>query len=356
MQHWKLKNFLQSIANKAGESLRAYRKYTCFYYLPIFALQLYFIMKKIIPAVLVLLLLLAIAAFIPQTITHQVQIHSNVNRVAEQLLENTNIPKWMAPFAGMKKNELTINTGGSPAVQSANASASVQFSTPFTATVEINSDSKKKQFEYIFFPDDKQTSSSFARVSCKTTLLRKIFGLNGLEQSAKESISNLKNYMEDPIQFYGYDIQLTKVTDSAFLVTRSSAQKNEIAIKAGELFKKLIAFAEKNNAGFTGVKIFHKERVTENEYDLSAGIGVTKSFPATLASGFEYRMMPVGKNLLTLTYTGMYGEIHKAYEALEKFKKDNLLSSMAISFEKIDDNVKLDENEMVKIQIFYPVF
>ena len=67
--------------------------------------------------------------------------------------------------------------------------------------------------------------------------------------------------------------------------------------------------------------------------------------------------MPFGKNLLVANYHGPYGEVHKAYTALENFKADHRLSSMAIPYQKfLQEGYDFSDDEIVQMKVYYPVF
>jgi len=67
--------------------------------------------------------------------------------------------------------------------------------------------------------------------------------------------------------------------------------------------------------------------------------------------------MPVGKNLLEASYQGPFGEAHKAYRALESFKTDHNLSSMAIPFQKfLSDGYDFADDQTVQLKVYYPIF
>ena len=70
-----------------------------------------------------------------------------------------------------------------------------------------------------------------------------------------------------------------------------------------------------------------------------------------------HKKMPFGKNLLVANYHGPYGEVHKAYTALENFKADHRLSSMAIPYQKfLQEGYDFSDDEIVQMKVYYPVF
>jgi len=50
-------------------------------------------------------------------------------------------------------------------------------------------------------------------------------------------------------------------------------------------------------------------------------------------------------------------QAEKAYKALEEYKKDHNLVSMAIPFQKfMGDGYDFDDNQIVQLKVYYPVF
>jgi hypothetical protein len=295
--------------------------------------------------------------FLPVTTQKSIEVNAGIYRISDQLVYADAAAKWIVPFAEDNSKNISIENGAVQKISNAEAKVLLQPLSSLATQYTFNAGNKSQKFTFSIIANDNTTRKNTVALVYKTTLLNKLFGFNQLAALAEKSLANLKTYMEDPLQLYGYDIKVAAVTDTSFLVKRITVKKSEVADKADALFKELIAFAEKNNGGFTGVRIFHKERVTNDEYDISAGIGVSRSFPVLAGQGIEYKMMPLGKNLLVTTYAGPYGDIMKAYEAMDRFKKDNALSSMAIPFEKLPDGaIKLSDEEMVKLEIYYPVF
>jgi effector-binding domain-containing protein len=314
------------------------------------------IMKRILLSVVLLAGIICIA-FLPVSSKKSVEINASIYRISDQLVFADAAVKWLLPFAEEESRNIRIDNGVVQKISDSSLQVVLRPRNSMTTEIIFSPENKPRTFTFSILTNDSTNRKNTVTLVYKTTLLNKITGLNKSAALAEKSLVNLKSYMEDPLQLYGYDIRVTTVKDTSFLVKQITVKKEELSDKAEALFAELIAFAEKNNGNFTGVKIFHRERITKDEYDISAGIGVTKSFPVLAGNGIEYKMMPLGKNLLITTYTGLYGDIDKAYEAIDQFKKDNALSSMAISFERIPDGVtRLADSEIVKLEICYPIF
>jgi hypothetical protein len=314
-------------------------------------------MKRKLTLVIILLLLLAAILFlIPLTEKKSIEVNAGYVVVTEQFSVNQNLAKWIHPLSNISKEELQLDAKAGRGIQANNLTVTTEFLNPLVVLVQFTEEKKTGVFQFQMIPDETNTQKTSLLLSYKTNLFEKL-RTPLFARYAEESLQNLKSYMEDVKQFYGYDMQVVKVTDTAFLVSQAIVKKADIPEKANELYNQLISFAEKTKAGYYGIKIFHKERTGTDEFELSVGIAVTKMFPVFAGPGIEFKQMPMGKNLLMCTYVGLYGEIEKAYEAMEKFKQEHSLSSMAIPFERLPEGASVgNDDEMVRLQIFYPIF
>jgi effector-binding domain-containing protein len=172
----------------------------------------------------------------------------------------------------------------------------------------------------------------------------------------EENLETLKDYMTDTRRFYGFEIQEITVQDTAFLFKRETVPLAEKQVAMKRIFEFLINYANQQNAGYNGTRIFYTLQ-SANEITLFASIGVTNMIEPSAASGIEYKRMPLGKNLIAASYQGPFGQSEKAFRALEMFKKDHNLSSMAIPFQKfMSDGYDFSDDQVVQLKIYYPVF
>jgi effector-binding domain-containing protein len=225
-----------------------------------------------------------------------------------------------------------------------------------SAVMKTGLNNRHKEFLFTIRPDTIQMGKTWVVLSYRNTVFKEWFGKGELVKNAIQSLGNLKDYMEDPQQLYGYDIRIVNVTDTAFLfksVTVPVGQKREAT---RNLFEELINFAEKKKAGYTGVRIFYSQK-SGDEITLFASIGVSTSVAIDSTESFEYKLMPFGKRLLEATYQGPYGEVGKVYNALATFKTDHNLTSMAIPFQKfLNNGYDFSDEQIVQMKIYYPIF
>lgn len=204
--------------------------------------------------------------------------------------------------------------------------------------------------------DPDRPSGTEITLSYTTSGFRKWFTKNTLESNAEKSLENLKDYMTDTRRFYGFEIERTTVEDTAFLFTKETCPVSERKAVTKKMFEKLLAYATSKNAGYNGNRIYYTLK-SGNELTIFASIGVNNMVETSASGDIEYKRMPFGKNLLVTTYQGSFMQTDKAYNALEEFKKDHNLLTMAIPYQKfLSDGYDFDDDQVVQLKIYSPIF
>lgn len=313
-------------------------------------------MKRLL-AVISILLLGAAAWFLffkPVTVIREVTVPYSIWRVGEQVNNLNAIRKWFIPFSGEQLNNSSDTS--SEKIQSGEYSLSIESRSVFNSVIRISRNKQSSLVAYAALSDSGAVRTTRIQLVYHSTYAKKWFGENELIKLARQNLDNLRDYMTDTKRFYGYEIQEMKVEDTAFLFSRITLPVTEKRKGMVQLFNKLISFAEQNNAGYNGTRIFYSMQ-SGKDITLFAGIGVTNAINTAGSADIEYKRMPYGKNLLVTSYQGPFGESNKAFEAMELFKTDHQLSSMAIPYQKIlSDGFDFADDQVVQLKIFYPVF
>ena len=287
------------------------------------------------------------------TIRKEVAVPYSLWRTGEQLNNTKAVARWYVPFFSDPDIQ-HIDTGSRKALQAGPHTLYLENVSSFGALYRSSKEKSSASFLFTAVSDTTEVSASRIQLTYRSTLIRQWLGKTELEKAAEQSLQNLREYMTDTKRFYGYEIQEVKVEDTAFLFSRVTvplAEKRQAMVR---LFDKLIAFAQQQEAGYNGSRIFYSMQ-SGNNITLFAGVGVTVA--VNVSGDIEYKRMPYGKNLLQTSYQGPFGQSGKAFEALELFKTDHKLSSMAIPYQKIlSDGYDFADDQMVQLKIYYPVF
>jgi effector-binding domain-containing protein len=170
-------------------------------------------------------------------------------------------------------------------------------------------------------------------------------------------MDSLGTYLDNPSKLYGFDIKGTLVTDTSFLFASKKIRRADFAAESKALYNMLIDEAKKRDAGYNGVRIFHYTDEGDSSRMIYAGVGVTKRIDTKEGDKVSYKMMPYQRNLLVIDYNGKYGDVPKAYTALEKYRIDNRYVTMAIPFHKyLDSGYGFSDSQQVRLKVCYPVF
>lgn len=316
--------------------------------------------KKYIYGSIVVLVFVAFACyigFVPQTYQYQVALPYSMLKTGEQLNNPGNLVKWYVPFASDDSAKKNVQEKKSKQIISRDHSATI--TDPSSVSVVVRSAYKGhvKQFLFIAASEPGDMDVCHVELTWKNTLLGHWLDKGSLEKNAKLSLENLKDYMEDTRQFYGYQIEQTTVADTSFIFLSATVPVTEKRIATKNLFDKLISYAKEKDAGYTGVRIFYTVPYGKDQLILFASIGVSNRIAPGPGEGFQYKKMPFGKNLLMATYQGPYVEVSKVYTALENFKADHKLSSMAIPYQKfLSDGYDFADDQIVQMKVYYPIF
>ncbi len=293
--------------------------------------------------------------FYPARVSQSVKVPYTMFKSAEQFNNVKNLVKWYAPFTPNDTASISKNDS-KQAVSSGEYSAEISDITMFSAVVNTSHKNNKKAFAFSAITDSLEPSSSVISLTYRTTLFNKWFAKSVLEKNAEKSLESLKDYMTDTRRFYGFEIAVVPVEDTAFLFSRVTVPTEKRKAATINIFEKLIAFAESKKAGYNGTRIYYTLK-TDSDITIFASIGVTKEIEIPANSDIEYKRMPYGKNLLMANYQGPFGESDRAYKALEIFKSDHSMTSMAIPFQKfMSDGYDFDDDQMVQLKVYYPIF
>jgi len=293
--------------------------------------------------------------FYPVPVKKTIQVPYTMFKSGEQFTNASNLVKWYAPFTINDTAGISKETG-KHIITSGSYSAVISDISLFSAVIKAKHHGKEKAFSFTALTDSSEAAATFVTLAYHTTLFRKWFVKTVLEKNANKSLENLRDYMTDTRRFYGFEIQLVPVEDTLFLFSRRAVPVTQRKEATKKIFEQLIAYAEKNGAGYNGNRIYYTLK-SGDEITIFASIGVSNMTETAPDDVLQYKRMPYGKKLLMTSYQGPFNQSDKAFKALEAFKADHTLSSMAIPFQKfMSDGFDFEDDQVVQLKIYYPVF
>lgn len=310
--------------------------------------------KKVVISVVLLLssFFLFYILFFQQEFKKTVHLPLPILTVTEQFKKPENLQKWFTPFdlGGIASLDSSIKkiTTGEYRVQ-------IKDESLYSSLLIYSNQKKEKQFILSALPDTAKNSITSFSIIYKSSYFKKWFGQDDLTKNALTSFTNFREYIEDSKRVYGYEIKPVKVVDTLFLFERRTVPLADKRQGMKSIFENLITYADKNNLGYTGNRIFYSLNTGDN-ITLFASIGITRDIEVPKNASVEIKRMPFEKKLLEATYQGTFGESTKVFAALEKFINDHYLATMGIPYQKfISDGYDFADNQVVQMKVYYPI-
>lgn len=310
----------------------------------------------------ILLLLVIVAAagytgFVSKTWQKTVSIPYSMLKTGEQVNNAVNLIKWFRPFAGNETLKETVQNGQKTPIVSEDYSLQVLQASTIGSVLKFSKGSSGLECSFTAASDPKTMDECTVTLQYKNSLLAHWLDRGKLEEKAVESLENLKTFMEDTRLFYGYEIEETTVTDTAYIFKSSIVPLTERRAETKKLYEELIAYSAANNGSYTGTRIFYSTPYGTDKIMLFTSIGVANEVKVTPGAPIQYKRMPLGKNLLMATYQGPLNQVGKVFNAMENFKADHKLSSMAIPYFKfLSDGIDFADDQVVQLKVYYPIF
>ncbi len=312
--------------------------------------------KAVVYLVSILLIgLICYASFVTRVFTKRIQLQWPINFISNNFSTTPKVVKWLAPFSNLDTSAITF-PDKEHAIANNNKLEILQ-ATALQNLIRVSNDKEQLKFLLTLLPDTGYKVN--VEFSYESTWLKKMVGNNALLNQSIESFEGLKDFFVDSKKMYGYHIEMSPVMDTCFLFS----QKIVPSIKRGEtmvdLFANLINHAEQVKADFKGVRIFYLLPVGHDSVSVNVAVGVSNSsIEDSHAFGqYIFKRMPFQKNLLSCYYQGKFSGIKNVYAAMEKYKTDNGLKSMAIPFTKlITAGTDFSDDQVVQATVYYPVY
>jgi hypothetical protein len=320
-------------------------------------LQFFKLYKVTTRKTITLISLLLVSAFIVyatlfKAVRHkEITINASVPVIHREISSLHSIARWYLPFASADSNKL--NKQGRLGFE--NTVLILSRIVGYSAGYEVTENNKKANIFYDVMPD----TAGYSKVilSYKNSLWDEAFNSGTIISNAKKSLESLKDYIGDAKKMYGYDIEMTRVTDTAFLFSSKIAASGDKKTALKNLYQSLIQFAEVKDLGYNGVRIFYSLPYGKDSVHLFTSIGITNTRNVPLTGPYILKRMPHMGHLLTAYYQGSFGNVVLSLDALSRFKSDHEMNSMAIPFVKlITEGIEFDDSQIIQANALYPVY
>jgi len=310
--------------------------------------------KTILTIAAILILVFLFYAFFVKTVhKKEIIVNEPFSKISPQLSDIKNISKWYLPFASADIEKLVFKDNNKAVLGS--DTIVLDKIDEGGNWIKATTRDGTAMLLFNFSPDTGKATK--VSLEYENTLVNELIKGNSIIENAKKSLANLNPYFLDSKKMYGYNIEISTVTDTAFLFTSQvvaiSEKKKFITI----LFEKLITRSGKNKNEYNGTRIFYSSPIANDSIHLFAGIGITNTQQVDITGDISLKRMPFKMNLLHTFYQGSFSKMNEPIEALGKFKEDNNLVSMAIPFIKFKtDGIEFADDQIIQAIACYPVF
>lgn len=174
-----------------------------------------------------------------------------------------------------------------------------------------------------------------------------------LKDNFAATLSNLKNYLENPENIYGYSIIQTSTKDTMLVAARASSTGAPGMQQVYALVNQLKKYAIQNGALQTGYPMLNITPLGDNKFQFMVAVPVNKELPAK-GDFFARRMVP-GNFLMTEAKGGLK-TVDDAMKQLQQFAIDHQRTSMAITFQvMVTDRQQEQDTTKWVTKLYYPV-
>ena len=310
--------------------------------------------KSITVTMLMLLSAFIIYATLFKTVHHkEIMINAAVPVIHREISSLNKVAKWFLPFATADTNSNKIVK--QERLEYESSSLKITNVIGYSAQYEVTENKNSKAILFTVMPDTANYSK--VTVSYTATLWQEIFNSSKIIQQTQKSLENLKDYIGNAKKMYGYDVEMTSVTDTAFLFSSKVVLKQEKRTAFKNLYESLIKFAETKNLGYNGVRIFYMLPYGKDSIHLFTSIGITNTNDVPLTGPFILKRMPYMGKLLMSYYQGSFANTITPLNALAQYETDNDMKSMAIPFIKlITEGIEFDDSQIIQAKALYPVY
>lgn len=283
----------------------------------------------------------------------EILVNSSVSRVQKEISSIYSIAKWYLPF-NTSDTSLIKKTGNN--ILSINSDSLIITSlTGLSARYKIIENKNSGSIALDVTADT--AGHSKVTLSYRSSLWAKITGSDPIITNAEKSLLHLKEYFEDTKKMYGYQMEVIELTDTTFLFTSKVVANHTKKDALKSTYESLIKYAQEKDMNFTGTRIFYTSPFGNDSTHLFLGVGISNTSNALLTGDYTLKKMPYKGHLLSAFYQGSFGNVNKVLEAMERFKADNEMTTMAIPFVKLlTENADFDDSQVIQARAYYPVF
>jgi len=314
-------------------------------------------MKKGIVAVLLIIVVLLVTSLYPVTQNSTFNISATFDNTFNQIIHIDNWKNWYPEIKNTYKTNPSayhISTDSSKKIDTITIPGKkiiVHAVTPMAYKVIETGKNPENNFAFTVFPGA-TTNKMEIFFEKKVPLISTFFHGNPKTENPLEA---LKNYLETPLEFYGYNIKMSEIRDTVIASCVIKTLLKDIFIKMQNTRQELMEYLKDNDLQKTGFISVSYVPLQKDSIQITIGIPVNKR--AAPSKDIQCLLLPPKGRVLVANYTGFFSQRIKIYQALTKYLTDHTLSIPAESFERyLNDSLPSSDSSEIKMELDYPVY
>jgi effector-binding domain-containing protein len=167
-------------------------------------------------------------------------------------------------------------------------------------------------------------------------------------------MKNLKQFMENDVAYYGYDIRTHTAVDTNIVVEQRIVSLSSRNATIASIRDDLYGFVTKNRLKITQPIMADMRVLSQDSIRVMVGLSVTGTVKP--AGHIQNMKIPKQSKMLTVLYRGKYGNRQAIYTVLRDYMHDHELLAPEVPYEKyLDNKIPLSDTDNVFIQIIAPL-
>ena len=298
-----------------------------------------------------LILAILLSGFIPVTHTQSVSINAPFFNIYQQINTPANWLKWQPQLKAFSRNLKIDSSKSGFAIKSNSFEVNLQRIGIGEFIVTETTPQKTNTFSYTILPE-----TSTERTVCVIKTKTNVYGYlwSGLKdrQSVRSPLSDLKNYLEDTRQYYGFLIEKKQMANKLMAVKRGRYQMSDVYSQTQRSMNEVYKFIKGSNLKIAGALQLQTFKAGQDSVEVMIGLPVNRKVPVT--NEIQYMNIP-GGNVLVGSFKGKYENKQKLYLAMRQYVNDNYLHTVILPMEIFKgDKLPVSDSTVVTMQVIIP--
>jgi effector-binding domain-containing protein len=171
-----------------------------------------------------------------------------------------------------------------------------------------------------------------------------------------DPVYDLEKFIETPILYYGYPIEIRQVVDTIVLTNKKKVHKSKMFEALPVLFNQLNIVLNKNDLTVLQPPMIAFDTPDKDSTMVSTIYSVNKVL-AFSKHDFNTFRMPKNGRMLVGRFKGKFSNRSALYQSMERYVADKNLSRLVSSYEKYTNGILPESNHSeIEIELYIPIY